>query len=249
MENRWALVTGASVGLGREFALQLAANGYNLVLVSRDGEALERVADSAHTRWGVSTEILPANLLDPDERQGVVARLRREESPIDMLVNNAGFGVSGQLHDTDWSVEKDHLDIHVTVPLHLTHQVVPGMRQRGRGRVIVVSSVAAFLSRGAYSAAKRYWVTMAKSLTASYRSENVAVTAVCPGFTRTEFHQRMGMETGGIPRFAWLSAERVVSQGLRDSFRGQAVSIPTRRYRGFARLAPLIPARFHRLGE
>jgi short-subunit dehydrogenase len=161
-------------------------------------------------------------------------------------VSNAGWGITGDLDGTSWSAEKDHLDIHVGIPLELVHRVLPGMVARGRGRVIVVSSVAAFLSRGTYSAAKRYWVTLARSLTASLRPRNVSVTAVCPGLTRTEFHQRMGMDISGFPAVAWLTARQVIAVGLRHSFRGQPVSVPSLRYRLLVFLSPLIPAGFHR---
>jgi short-subunit dehydrogenase len=241
----WALVTGASVGLGREFAAQLAAAGYSVCLVARDHDALAEVANDISRSHGVGTEVMSADLLVASDRQRVLERLSASDNPIDVLVSNAGWGVTGGLNETTWSVEKDHLDIHVGIPLELVHRVLPGMVERGRGRVIVLSSVAAFLSRGTYSAAKRYWVTLAQSLTVSLRTHNVSVTAVCPGLTRTEFHQRMGMDISGFPPVAWLSAQRVVSTGLRHSFRGKAVSIPSLRYRLLVLISPLIPARFH----
>ena len=235
------------MGLGRQFALQLAEHGYSVVLVARGEQALTAVAEEIFHRFGVSCEVLVADLLNDRDRSRVIDRLASEGSPIDVLVNNAGWGLSDDFHESQWSEEKDHHDIHVSVPLELSHTVIPGMRQRGRGRVIVVSSVAAFLARGPYSAAKRYWVTMARSLTAAYRGDNVVVTALCPGFIRTEFHRRMGMNVAGVPRFAWLRADRVVKTGLRDAFSGRALSIPSLRYRALVLLAPLIPARFHRM--
>ena len=247
MSTLWALVTGASVGLGREFALQLAQHGYSVVLVARGEQALAAVAAEITGRWDVSCEVLVADLLNDGDREKVLTRLVSEENPIDVLVNNAGWGLSDDFHESTWLDEKHHHDIHVSIPLQLTHRVLPRMQRRGRGRVIVVSSVAAFLSRGPYSAAKRYWVTMATSLTAAHRGDNVSVTALCPGFTRTEFHQRMGMDVSGIPRLGWLRADKVVTTGLRHAFLGKAVSIPSVRYRIVVWLAPLIPARFHRL--
>lgn len=243
------MVTGASAGLGREFSYQLARLGYSVVLVARNEVALQAVQADIAKRHGVECEVLPANLLDAADRQHVVERLVSETHPVDILVNNAGWGVADDFHRSHWPEEKDHHDIHVAIPLELTHRIMPLMTRRGRGRVIVISSVAAFLARGPYSAAKRYWVTMARSLTPHSRSTGVSLTAVCPGFTRTEFHQRMGMDVSGVPRFAWLRADRVVATGLRDAFRGRAVSIPSMRYRVFVALAPLIPARFHRLGD
>jgi len=247
MTASWAVVTGASAGLGREFARQLAADGYSIVVVARREEPLQELAAEIRNTWDVQAEVLVADLLEDDDRERVARRLESTAQPVGVLVNNAGWGVAGNFSTVSWADEKDHLDIHVTIPLELSHRVIPGMRERGGGRVIVVSSVAAFLSRGAYSAAKRYWVTMAKSLTATFRTEGITVTAVCPGLTRTEFHQRMGMDVGRVPALAWLSAKRVVADGLRDSSRGKAVSIPSWRYRLVAALAPLIPARLHRL--
>jgi len=243
----WALVTGASAGLGKQFASQLADYGYSVVLVARNKQALEAVAREISQRRGVSCEVLVADLLDGSDRSRVIDRLESDDKPIEVLVNNAGWGLSDDFHESRWSDEKDHHDIHVSIPLELTHSVFRGMRQRGKGRVIVVSSVAAFLARGPYSAAKRYWVTMATSLTAAYRRDGVSLTALCPGFTRTEFHQRMGMNVTGIPRFAWLHADQVVTTGLRDALRGKAVSIPSLRYRLLVWFAPLIPTRFHQM--
>jgi short-subunit dehydrogenase len=247
VNNLWAMVTGASAGLGKEFARQLAAAGYNVVLVARNREALRALAEQIAQSTPVATEILVADLLNPEDRDRVATRVESTEHPVDVLVNNAGWGLLDHFHESTWPEEKDHLDIHVAIPLELTHRVLPGMRQRQRGRIIVVSSVAAFLSRGSYSAAKRYWVTMAKSLTAGHRKVNVSMTAVCPGFTKTEFHQRMGMNTTGVPRLAWLRSERVVAESMKTALRGRPVSIPTLRYRLFVALAPLIPARFHRV--
>jgi short-subunit dehydrogenase len=235
------------VGLGRQFALQLAEHGYSVVLVARGEQALNAVAAEIAGRGDVSCEVLVADLLNQTDRGRVLNRLVSEDRPVDVLVSNAGWGLSDDFQESTWSDEKDHHDIHVSIPLQLLHSVIPLMRKRGRGRVIVVSSVAAFLARGPYSAAKRYWVTMAKSLTAAYRDDNVSVTALCPGFTKTEFHQRMGMDVTGVPRFAWLRADRVVTTGLRHAFRRKAVSIPSLRYRTLVALAPLIPVRFHRM--
>jgi len=244
--SRWALVTGASVGLGREFASQLAQAGYSVCLIARTRDALVDVAEEISGEHGIDTEVMVADLLVAKDRETVLERLATSKNPIDVFVSNAGWGIEGDLHETTWLTEKDHLDIHVGIPLELVHRVLPGMVKRGRGRVIVVASVAAFLSRGTYSAAKRYWVQVAKSLTGLHRRHNVSVTAVCPGLTRTEFHQRMRMDITGFPPFAWLTTQLVVAQGLRHSARGKPVSVPSLRYRLLVFLAPLIPPRFHR---
>lgn len=245
----WALVTGASTGLGREFARALARLGYGVVLVARDEAALDVLARDLEEETGVATEVLAADLLDSTARAAVSERLASITQPIDIFVSNAGFGLSGDLHQTAWAEERDHLDIHVSVPLELTHSALRAMHSRARGRIIVVASVAAFLHRGAYSAAKRYWVSMAKSLTATYRKSNVTVTAVCPGFTRTEFHQRMAMDVSGLPGWAWLAADRVAATGLRHALLGKPVSVPSLRYRTLVALAPFLPATLQQVGS
>jgi hypothetical protein len=242
---RWALVTGASSGLGAEFATQLAGQGYGLVLVARDAARLDTVAAHLEATYGVPVEVLGADLHIPEDRQAVHTRLADSTRPVAMLVNSAGYGISGDLADSDWAAERDHLAIHVSAPLELTKAVLPGMIERGYGRIIMVSSVAGFLARGTYSAHKAWGLSLARSLSATYRSSGVAVTAVAPGFTRTEFHQRMEMNVQGVPGFLWLNAERVVRQALRASRKGAAVSIPSLRYKVLVAIAGVLPKRLH----
>jgi short-subunit dehydrogenase len=245
---RFALVTGASSGLGREFARQLAATGYGVVLVARNLSGLEQVASELGTTYGVPTEVLAVDLHEPAGRAVVASRLATEVDPIRVLVNNAGYGISGNLAESDHQEEKDHLSIHVSVPLELTQAALPGMLARGDGRVVLVSSVAGYLARGTYSAHKAWGLTLARSLSATYKSRGVVVTAVAPGFTRTEFHQRMKMNVTTIPEFMWLSAERVVSSALRASEAGRSVVIPSLRYKALVALAAVVPRTWHQSG-
>ncbi len=245
---RYALITGASSGLGVEYATQLAASGHSLVLVARDKKRLAAVAAEVSARFGVTSEIIAVDLHTPVGRERVSARLRDDSKPIRVLVNNAGYGISGDLADSDLSSEIDHMVIHVQAPLELTKAVLPGMLSRGVGRVVLVSSVAGYLARGSYSAHKAWGLTMARSLNATYKERGVHISAVAPGFTRTEFHQRMGMNISSIPRFLWLSAPGVVAASIRAVEAGRPITIPSLIYKALVAIAGIFPASWHQRG-
>ena len=246
--DSYALVTGASSGLGTEFAEHLAATGHSLVLVARDQDRLNATARDLEVRFGVACEVLPADLHTVEGRARVATRLQDDRAPIRVLVNNAGYGIPGDLADSDLASEIDHMVIHVQVPLELTKAVLPGMVSRGVGRVILVSSVAGYLARGSYSAHKAWGLTMAKSLNATYKKHGVHVSAVAPGFTRTEFHQRMGMNVSNIPEFFWLSAPAVVKASIKAVEAGQPITVPGFTYKALVALAGLVPASWHQRG-
>jgi short-subunit dehydrogenase len=241
---RTAFITGASSGLGAEFARQLAARGMDLVLVGRDRDALDAVAGQARRR-GVDVEVLAADLLEPEERDRVVARVQDAQHPIDMLVNNAGFGLSLDFEKSPVEDEVRHLALHVEVPLRLSRAALPGMLERGSGRVVNLASVAGFLPRGTYGAAKAWLISFSRWANVRYRGKGVTVTAVCPGFVHTNFHERLGLPPGdeGIADWMWLNAPDVVAEALRDVARGRSVSIPSARYKAIVGLARLVPDR------
>ncbi len=240
--RRTALVTGATAGIGHEFAVQLAARGDDLVLVARDEPRLTRVADELRSAYGVTVEVLAADLGDPAQLARVEARVADRERPVDLLVNNAGFGLKHRFLDNDIAVEHGMLDVLVTAVLRLTHAALGPMTERGHGQVVNVSSVAAFLPRGTYSAAKAWVNSFSAWAHQEYAGRGVTVMALCPGFTRTEFHQRMDVGRGSAPRFLWLDAERLVREGLADLDRGKAMSIPSKRYKAIVRLSRTVPS-------
>ncbi len=236
-----ALVTGATAGLGLEFARQLADRGHHLVLVARDRDRLERVADELRAPHGPDVEVLAAELADRDQLATVEARVADPERPVDLLVNNAGFGLKGRFLDHSVEDEQQLLDVLVIAVMRLSHAALGAQAARGRGGVINVSSVAAFLPRGTYAAAKAWVNRFGQWAAAEYSSRGVTVTTVCPGFTRTEFHQRMGARRG--TGFLWMEPDFVVGRALDDFDRGRVISVPGAQYRAIVGATRLIPAR------
>lgn len=239
-----ALITGATAGIGAEFARQLAEQGHNVVLVARDRERLQATAHDLENNYSIAAEVLPADLTDDAGVAAVVARLSDDSRPVEILVNNAGTGLLYSFAENDIAEEKRHLKLHVESAMELSHAALRGMLQRRSGRIINVSSIAAFLPRESYSAAKAWLLSFSRFANLAYSARGVKVTAVCPGATHTEFHDRMGMDKTLAPRWMWLTAERVVREGLADNERGKAVSIPSRRYKILAAAARVLPAKW-----
>jgi short-subunit dehydrogenase len=240
-----ALITGASSGLGAEYARQLAAKGADLVLVARDHDALGALAADLTSRHGVHVDVLAADLLDDAQRAVVEERVADASRPIGVLVNNAGYGLPLAFERNDIDDEVRHLNLHVEVPMRLMHAALPGMLARGSGRIINIASVAAFTPRSTYGAVKRWIVSFSEWANGRYGPRGVTVTAVCPGFTHTNFHERAGMPPGqeGVPGWMWLNAPDVVAASLTDAARGKAVSIPSFRYKVIVAFARVMPSR------
>jgi short-subunit dehydrogenase len=233
-----ALITGATSGIGAALARRSAGDGLGLVLVSRDEHRLAEAAEGYRTRYGVKTEILPADLTTDEGIGAVEDRLR---DGVDLLVNNAGFGHRGAYPDVRVGAEVDMLKLHCEAVVRLTYAALPGMLERRRGGVINVASVAAFFTRGTYAASKAWVVAFSQAMAADIEGSGVRVMALCPGFTHTEFHQRAGIDTSTIPGPLWLSADQVAREGMRDFARGLRVSVPSARYKAIVALGRLIP--------
>jgi short-subunit dehydrogenase len=236
-----ALVTGASAGLGLEFAWQLATARHDVVLVARDEERLTRLADQLRAAAGVRAEVLVADLSDRADVERVADRLRSDENPVGLLVNNAGLGLNQKFVGGDLAREEEALDVMVRAVLVLSHAAAGAMVERGRGAVLNVASVAALLASGTYSAHKAWVRSFTEGLAVELRGTGVTATALCPGFVHTEFHARGRIDTSAYPEIAWLNAEDVVSTALADVRRGAVISTPSLRYQlvsGVVRLAP-----------
>jgi uncharacterized protein len=239
-----ALVTGATAGIGKAFAQRLAGDGYALVLVARDGPRLAALAAELRARNGVDVETMAADLADRQQLQRVADRLGEDGRPVDMLVSNAGFAVAGPFLEAPVADEERMLDVLTRAVLVLARAAAPGMIARGRGTIVTVSSVAGFFPGGAYAAAKSWATAFTVALAAELAGTGVTATALCPGFVRTEFHRRAHMDVSRLPAWAWLSAERVVADGLADARRGRSVSVPSGRYKMAVFVARHLPLRW-----
>ncbi len=237
-----ALVTGATAGIGYSFARLLASRGHDLVLVSRNAERLAETAESLGTRYAVDAEILPADLTDPDALGRVAARVADRDRPVDICVNNAGMGLPDGFLPSPLAAELHQLDLLTRAVLVLCHAAAPPMIERGRGAIVNVSSVASFLPNSTYGAAKAWCTRFTEYLAIELRGTGVQATALCPGFVRTELHDRAGMDMSTLPSWAWLDADDVVEDCLRDVRRGRVVSVPSVRYRLLAAGIQLVPA-------
>ncbi|NUP45136.1 MAG: SDR family oxidoreductase [Streptomyces sp.] len=239
-----SLITGATAGIGAAFARRLAADGHGLVLVARDAVRLAERAEELRGRHGVTVEVLPADLATDGGISAVEERLRSTAlPPVDLLVNNAGFGQRGRFPDSPMADELRMLTLHCEAVLRLSAAAAQGMRERGRGFVVNVASVAAFMPRGTYAASKAWVVRFTEGAALDLRGSGVRFLALCPGFVRTEFHERAGMDADRLPRLAWLDADKVVAAALRDLARGRVVSVPDPRYKLAAGLARHVPSR------
>ena len=234
-----AMITGPTSGIGQGFAQALAEQGHDLILVSRDRTRLDHLASECRRAFGVEVDVIVADLTDRDDIGRVADRLGDDE--VDVLVNNAGFGVKGGFLDTTAHQEQQMLDVLVTAVMQLTHAALPGMVERGRGYIFTVSSVAGWITGGTYSAAKAWATVFTESLAVELAGTGVQPVAVCPGFTRTEFHQRAGMEMGSVSDWMWLNVDDVVNQALRDARAGRVISVAGSQYKALSALLRVLP--------
>lgn len=240
MSRPVALITGPTSGLGAGYARRYARDGYDLVLVARDEARLTALAAELAAAHGVTATVLPADLSEPAGRDAVAARLA---DGVSVLVNNAGFGTSGEFWNTDPAVLQRQLDVNVTAVLHLTRAALPPMLAAGRGTVVNIASVAGLLSgRGStYSASKAWVISFSEGLANGLGGTGVGVHAVCPGFVRTEFHQRAGIEMASIPGPMWLTVDGVVAESLADIAKGKVISVPGVQYKVLTTAGRFIP--------
>jgi short-subunit dehydrogenase len=236
-----ALITGSTAGIGAAFARRLAADGHNLVLVARDTKRLHEQATELHDRHGIEAEVLTADLAEDAGIETVAARLADRRNPVDLLVNNAGFGNKGRYLDVSMADELRMLKVHCEAVLRLTSAAAESMRTRGRGGIVNVASVAAFVPRGTYGASKAWVVQFTQGAARELAGSGVRLMVLCPGFVRTEFHDRAGMGTESIPGWMWLDADRLVATALADLARGRTVSIPDPRYKALMGVVKVTP--------
>jgi hypothetical protein len=227
--NSWALVTGATSGIGESFTRLLASKKYNVVLVARDLPRLQERAQALEAKYGIKTHVIQADLATDEGCLKIEKYIL--ENQVDVLINNAGFGTSKAFTMSTLDIEQQLLDVLVRTPMRLMHVALPLMKQRNEGIIINVSSVAGYIAGGSYSASKSYLTVLTESLHTELAATNVKVSALCPGFTRTEFHQRGKMSMKGLPNFLWLDSDRLVEQSWKDAMKGKPVSVPGWQYK------------------
>jgi short-subunit dehydrogenase len=236
-----ALVTGATAGIGESFTRLLAEKGYDLVLVARDKKRLQERAKLLESEFKIKVEVLPADLSVALQLAKVEKRLANPDSPIDVLINNAGFGIKDSFLKSEIADEILLFDVLAKAPMQLAHAVLPQMLSRNSGTIINVSSIASFIAGGAYSAAKAYLTVHTESLHSELAKTNIKISALCPGFTHTEFHQRGKMKMSGLPNFMWLESDRVVADSWKAAMAGKAICIPGWQYKILSTIARFGP--------
>ncbi|WP_430389764.1 SDR family NAD(P)-dependent oxidoreductase [Dyella sp. 20L07] len=243
------LITGASAGIGAAFARDLAARGHHLVLTARRLDRLEALADELRTRHQTNVTVLPADLADPAAVRQLCDALDAQGLVIDWLINNAGYGVPGTFAEVDWPVHETFIRVLMTAPAELVWRLLPGMRQRGYGRIINVASLAGHVPSSAghtlYSASKAYLIKFSQALALENRHLGIHVCALCPGFTWSEFHDITGTRElmNKLPNFMWQTAECVVQEGYEAVERGDVVKVTGVVNRFIKLLVKLLPDR------
>lgn len=247
---RWALVTGASAGIGTAFARELAARGHALVLTARREDRLAALAEELRQRHAVRVEIISADLAETDASERLCADLEARGIAVDVLINNAGYGVAGHYPSQPWKVHADFLQVMVTAPCELAYRLLPGMQQRGYGRIANIASLAGHVPGSAghtmYAASKAFLIKFSQSLGLENRDRGVKVCAICPGFTWSEFHDVVGSreQVSRMPKWMWMTAEDVAREGLDALERGEIVHVTGRANRAIKALIKLLPDRF-----
>jgi uncharacterized protein len=230
-EGRRALITGASSGIGLALAEEFARHGFSLVLTARRADRLCAGAADLTARFGIEAKAIPADLSDPGAPSALFAEIERGGLVIDALINNAGYGVSGEFSAAPWPAHRDFLEVLVRAPCALAHLALPGMRARRYGRILNIASLAGFLpgSRGAalYPAAKSFLIAFSQGLALETNGTGIHVTALCPGLTHTEFHHadELRPDLARIPAWIWMESASVARQGYRAVMRGKPLLV------------------------
>ena len=250
-KSGWALVTGASAGIGAEFCRQLAGRGYSLVLVARRQERLQALADSLRQQYSADSLVLPLDLARPGAAGAIDEALSGQSIELEFLVNTAGYGVPGTFTEPDWQTHEGSLNVMLNSVLELTWRLLPGMQRRGRGFIVNVASVAGLVPSSArhtlYGATKSFLIKFSEALAMENLDTGVAVSALCPGFTYSEFHDVLGTRdiVSQMPSWMWMEADEVVRYGIESVTRNppRIIAVPGRANRMIAMLARKLPQR------
>jgi uncharacterized protein len=239
--DRWALVTGTTSGIGKSFCELLAAEGYNLVLVSRDLVRMKTQAQLLKAASNIEVELLQADLSDIEHIKNVATRLSDTSKPIEVLVNNAGFGINSDFSTSKIELQSDLVNCMVISPMRLTHAAINSMEKFNKGYIINVSSVAAYMAGSTYCAAKSWLTVFTESIYSELKSKGIQIHAICPGFTNTEFHSRCNQDVSGVPDIVWLSPDKVAVSAWNSVRKGKVIYVPGIQYKGLVFLHQYAP--------
>ena len=245
--KRRALVTGASSGIGQAFAEVFAANGFDLVLTARREDRLRALASRLAAAHGTASHVIVADLEQRSAPEQICADLTRHGLAIDALVNNAGYGVPRAFMSSPWQVHETYMQVMMVAVTDLTYRLLPQMIERRYGRIVNVASLAGLIPSSAghtlYAASKAFLIRFTESLAKETRNAGVHVTAVCPGFTHTEFHDRTGTReiVKGLPSWMWMDAPAVAREGYDAVMAGIPVHINGRMNRAMFRMMNVLP--------
>jgi len=247
MDRRLALVTGASAGIGAAFARILASHGYDVALTARRADRLDKLAEEISLRYGVETLTVTADLAEPEAPGHILDHLTAHGRTVDALVNNAGYGLAGSYGDTRWEDQKAFIQVMMTAPAELAHRVLPGMAHRRFGRIVNVASLAGLVPGSAghtlYGATKAFLVKFSQSLHLEAENQGVHVTALCPGFTYSEFHDVNGTraEAARLPAWLWLGADEVAAAGYEAAEANRPVCVTGAPNKAIAAICKIVP--------
>lgn len=243
-----ALITGASAGIGKAFAHVFARNGFDVILVARRQDKLEELAQEIRKTHGQLAHVLPMDLSTPDAPQQLFDWCEANQLAVDALVNNAGYALNGEFLQLPWDEHRAFIQVMMTDVAHLTHLFAPGMKARGYGRIINLASIAAWapqLSGNLYNAAKAFVLDFSQAVDLEFKPQGVHCTALCPGFTFSEFHDVMGNRSSvsRLPRFLWMTADEVAQQGFDAVMEGKAVHVSGLVNQGLSQVMAMLPPR------
>lgn len=246
---RWALVTGASAGIGAEFCRQLATKGYQLVLVARRTDKLQALADELLSTHDTHSLVISSDLSQADACRSIVSRLEQENIEVEYLVNNAGYGLPGSFHTATWQEHADFIQVMTTAVCELSWRLLPGMRERGRGYIVNVASVAGLLAATSghtlYAASKLFLIRFSESLSLENANRGIKICALCPGFTYSEFHDVNSTRklVSQLPTYLWLDSAEVVKAAIDNlaADKVKTVLIPGRQYKLLVFISRYLP--------
>jgi uncharacterized protein len=247
--KEYALVTGTTSGIGKAFCELLAELGFNLILVSRDSQRMEQQSKELRYKYkNIQIQIIKADLSNVAHIKKVELRLSNYKKPVSVLINNAGFGINSSFSGSTIESQENLINCMVVAPMKLTYSAVKTMESIGGGIIINVSSVAAFMAGSTYCSAKSWLTVFSESLHGELKDNNIKIHSICPGFTRTEFHERCKQDVSGVPDIFWLKPEKIAEIAWRRANKGAVLSIPGLHYKGLVflhRYAPRLIVRMY----